>query len=63
MNHEPQNTFDLADFAKRIVWAGIRNARHDPSEMKHRIMLARECGFVTDEEADFLIPALGLSEA
>jgi hypothetical protein len=57
----PTPTFDLAAFAERIVWAGIKNARHDPSEMKQRIMLARQCGFVTDEECDFLIPALGLT--
>lgn len=63
MNHEPQNTFDLAAFASRIVWAGIRNARHDPSEMKERIMLARQCGFLTDDDCDVLIPALGLVNA
>lgn len=63
MIHEPEPTptFDLASFAARIVWAGVRNARHDPAEMKERIMLARQCGFLTDVETDVLIPALGLT--
>ena len=63
MQHEPQNTFDWRAFADRIVWAGIRAARHDPEEMKHRLMIACEHGHIAAEEMDTLIPALGLAEA
>lgn len=57
-------TFDLAAFAKRIVVAGIKNARRKPDEeLKERVMLARQCGFLTDEETEFYIGAWGLIEA
>ena len=59
----PLATYDLAVFAKRIVVAGIKSARDDPSELKHRIMIARECGFLDDEETEFYIAAWGLVEA
>ncbi|MXP42967.1 hypothetical protein [Allopontixanthobacter sediminis] len=56
MQHDPIPTerspqsFDLAGFAKRTVEAGILAARDDKSEMKFRIMLARQCGFLSDDE-------------
>ena len=57
-------TFDLAAFAKRIVSAGIKNARAGPDdELKARVMLARSCGFLSDEETEFHIAAWGLREA
>lgn len=57
-------TFDLSDFARRIVIAAIKNARAGPDgELKERVMLARECGFLTDEEAEFYISAWGLTNA
>ena len=60
---QPIATYDLGTFAKRIVMAGIKSARHDPGELKHRIMIARECGFLDDEETEFYIAAWGLKEA
>lgn len=63
MIHEPANTFDLAAFARRLVWAGIRAARHDPTEMKQRLMTAYEHGHLGADDLDFLIPVLGLTEA
>ena len=56
--------FDLHAFAKRIVIAGMKNARRmDDEELKARVMIARETGFLTDEETDFYIAAWGLKEA
>lgn len=56
--------FDLSSFARRIVIAGVKNARRGPdTELKERVMLARECGFLTDEETEFYIAAWGLAEA
>ena len=56
-------TFDLAAFAQRIVIAGIKNARQDPTEMKQRILLARQCGFLSDDETEEWIAMAGLAEA
>lgn len=57
-------TLDLSDFARRIVIAAIKNARAGPDdELKERVMLARQCGFLTDEEAEFYISAWGLTDA
>ena len=56
-------TFDLTAFAKRIVIAGVKNARSDATEMKQRIMLARQCGFLTDDETEEWIAMAGLKEA
>ena len=53
-------TFDLAAFAKRIVIAGVKNARSDATEMKQRIMLARQCGLLTDDETEEWIAMAGL---
>ncbi|MBK9496661.1 MAG: hypothetical protein IPO08_19605 [Xanthomonadales bacterium] len=60
----PAPTYDLASFARRIVIAGVKNARgKSDTELKERVMLARECGFMTDEETEFYIAAWGLAEA
>lgn len=59
----PLETFDLSLFAQRIVEAGILNARSDPSEMKERIMLARQCGFLTDGQTEDWIAVAGLKHA
>jgi len=61
--HEPANIFPLADFAARVVWAGVAAARQDPTEMKQRMMIAYEHGHINAAEMDVLIPALGLTEA
>jgi hypothetical protein len=63
VNHEPANIFPLADFAARVVWAGVVAVWHDPTEMKQRMMIAYEHGHITAAEMDVLIPALGLMEA
>ena len=56
--------FDLASFAKRIVIAGVKSARKsNDTELKSRVMLARQCGFLTDEETEFYIAAWGLKAA
>ena len=55
--------FDTRAFVKRVILAAIRGAGDDPSEMKHRIMVAREHGHLTDEETEFYIAAWGLVEA
>ena len=42
-------------FARLVVLGGIDAAMGDPSEMKQRIMLARQCGFLDDQDtADWL---------
>lgn len=61
MIHEnPAPAFCLATFAGRVVIDGIVAARNDPSEEKWRIMLARQCGFLTDEETEEWIAMAGL---
>ena len=56
--------FDLTSFARRIVIAGVKSARKgDDAELKSRVMLARQCGFLTDEETEFYIAAWGLKAA
>lgn len=56
----PGPTFDLRAFARRVVLDGITDARGDPTEMKRRIMLARQCGHLTDQEAEEWIAMTGL---
>lgn len=55
--------FDLKAFAKRVVTLGIECAKGDPSEMKHRIMVAYEHDHLTAEEAEVWIVLQGLEEA
>lgn len=59
----PRAPFDLKDFAQRAVLAGIHQAVDDPSEMKFRIMLARDCGHLTDTQAREMIVAHKLEAA
>lgn len=55
--------FDLSGFARGVVLSGIEAVADDPSEMKHRIMLARQCGFLSDDETAEWIAKWGLREA
>ena len=61
-SEKPHAPFDLAAFARRTVIAGIWQAIDDPSEMKFRILLARDCGHISDEETSFMIATNGLAE-
>lgn len=53
-------TFDLSAFARAVVLQGIEAVADDKSEMKHRIMLARQCGFLSDDETREWIVRHGL---
>ena len=55
-------TFDLAEFARLTVLRGI-DAADSPADMKARIMLARQCGFLSDAECEEWIIAKRLEEA
>lgn len=68
MRHEPilprpDEPFDLGRFARDVVISGIVAVADDKSEMKHRIMLARQCGFLSDDEARDWIARHGLEAA
>lgn len=69
MRHDPiparrgETAFDLAAFAKHTVERGILAAADDPAEMKSRIMLARQCGFLSDDETRLWITQHGLEGA
>lgn len=69
MQHEaipsetPRGEFDLSDFARSTVLGGILAAADDKSVMKERVMLARECGFLTDGETRQWIVDYGLEAA
>lgn len=60
---EPTHTFDLTRWAKLFIEGLIRAAADDPSEMKARIMIAREHGHLTAEEAEDWIVLAGLENA
>jgi hypothetical protein len=55
--------FNLAAFARQVVLSGIEAVADDKSEMKHRVMLARQCGFLSDQETRERIVKYGLEEA
>ena len=59
---KPARTFDRAGFAKRMVLMGI-DAADDPTDMKQRIMTAREHGHLSDEETTAMIRDRGLKHA
>lgn len=67
MIHEPPlpdyETFDLAAFARGVVLSGILAASDDPGVMKERVMLARGCGFLSDDETAEWIARHGLEAA
>jgi hypothetical protein len=70
VRHEPTlprprepGRFDLAAFARGVVLSGIEAVADDPEEMKFRIMLARQCGFLSDDETAAMIRANGLEAA
>lgn len=52
-----------ANFTRRIIMAAMRAKGISDSERKERIMLARECGFLTDEETEDYIVFWGLVAA
>lgn len=52
-----------ADFTKRIIMAAIKSQGITDSERKERIMLARQCGFLDDEETEDYIVLWGLVHA
>lgn len=60
MQHEP---FDLAAFARQTVLQGILAAADDKGVMKERVMLARSCGFLNDDETRDWIARHGLEAA
>lgn len=69
MQHEaipselPRGPFDLSAFARSTVLGGILEAADDKSEMKFRVMLARECGHLSDEETRRWVVEYGLESA
>lgn len=60
-HHAP--TFDLSSFCSRIIMAAIRAHGISDSERKERIMLARQCGFLSDEATEDYIVFWGLVDA
>lgn len=68
MLHDPglptlDGPFDLGAFARAVVRQGIEAVADDPAEMKERIMLARQCGMLSDEETAAMIRKHGLEAA
>lgn len=59
----PATTFDLSSFCSRIIMAAIKADGISDSERKERIMLARQCGFLSDEATEDYILHFGLIEA
>ena len=55
--------FDLAEFSRSVVLGGILGAADDKGVMKERVMLARECGFLSDTETRQWIADYGLDAA
>lgn len=60
---EPSQPFDLSSFARKVVLQGIHAATDDKGVMKERVMLARECGFLSDDETREMIVKHGLEAA
>ena len=50
-------------FTRLVVLGSIDAACGDPSEMKRRILLARQCGFLNDDEAEDWLRAAKLVHA
>ena len=59
----PASTFDLNSFCGRIIMAAIRAHGITDSKRKERVMLARQCGFLSDEATEDYILFWGLAEA
>lgn len=55
--------FNLSAFARQVVLSGIEAVADDKTEMKHRVMLARQCGFLSDFETRQWIVKYGLEAA
>ena len=63
MQHEDfDTTFDLRGFTRDLIVTLIHYER-DPAEKKARIMIAREHGHITDQEAEDWIFDYGLEAA
>lgn len=67
MNHDPGlpdlETFDWRAFLRAVTIQGIEGVADDPAEMKDRILLARECGILSDDQTSEMIRANGLEGA
>ncbi|MBL4858674.1 MAG: hypothetical protein JKY36_05690 [Erythrobacter sp.] len=69
MQHEaipselPRGEFDLSAFAKSAVLGGVLAAADDKGVMKERLMLAYECGHLTEEETRQWVRDYGLEAA
>jgi hypothetical protein len=59
----PDSGFNWRTFTKAVTLQGIEAVADDLPEMKARIMLARECGIITDDEATEMIRANKLEGA
>ncbi|CAB4120808.1 hypothetical protein UFOVP5_45 [uncultured Caudovirales phage] len=60
---EPARTFVLSSFCGRIIMAAIKAHGITDAERKERIMLARQCGFLSDEATEDYILHFGLVNA
>lgn len=58
-----QDTAFWQEFAARVVMAGVKAKGISDGERKERIMLARQCGFLSDEAAEDMIVLWGLAGA
>lgn len=56
-------TYDLGSFCSRIIIAAIKARGISDAERKERIMLARQCGFLSDEATEDYILHFGLVSA
>lgn len=61
----PPETYDLAGYVKRLMIAALRSVSRqtDGAALKDCVMLARQCGHLSDEETEFYIAVWGLSDA
>lgn len=58
-----EGPFDMARLVRETVHAGILAVADDKAEMKDRIMRARECGHLSDQETTDWIIRHGLVHA
>lgn len=63
MSVDRYQTFHLGDFCRRVVVAGVKAKGISDEECKARIMLARQYGFLSDEETEEWIAIAGLAAA
>lgn len=60
---DAQSGFWAGPLFRSMVMRFIMSERDNPAEMKERVMLARQCGHLTDEAAEDLIVFWGLANA